>query len=296
MDKIFQIGSFCFRMVCENEIPIPENFLLFEVSQEMNPEYTYHLFVKEKLDLPDKQIIARRPDLVVIENENGESRLIGSLGGTSFYAFYREMTDRDAVIQLSIQKTTDLLFDTVFTSLFALERQMIKKQSLILHCAYIEYKGQSILFSAPSETGKSTQADLWNRYRGSRTVNGDRALLRKIDNRWAACGWPVCGSSEICNLGETPIYAIIMLKQGKKNHVELLTPFQAFILLYEQITVNQWNKTFVQRAVSILEDLAGHVPVYQLTCDISEAAVECLEAALFPELCNETREEQSHEV
>lgn len=296
MDKVFQIGSFCFRVVCANEIPIPENFLLFEVSQEMNPEYTYHLLVKEKLDLPDKQIIARRPDLVVIENENGESRLIGSLGGTSFYAFYREMTDRDAVIQLSIQKTTDLLFDTVFTSLFALERQMIKKQSLILHCAYIEYKGQSILFSAPSETGKSTQADLWNQYRGSRTINGDRALLRKIDDRWTACGWPVCGSSETCNLGETPIYAIIMLKQGKKNHAELLPPFQAFILLYEQITVNQWNKTFVQRAVSILEDLVGHVPVYQLTCDISEAAVECLETALFPELCNETREEQSHEV
>lgn len=290
MNKIFQIGAFCFRIICEEDIPIPLNFLLFEVSQDMNPEYTYHVFTNEKVDLSGRRIIARRPDLVVIENENGESRLIGSLGGTAFYAFYNEMSDWEAEIQLSIHKTSDLLFDTVFTSLFALERRMIKKESLILHCAYVEYKGQGILFSAPSETGKSTQADLWNRYRGSCTVNGDRALLRKIDDRWIACGWPVCGSSEICNLGETPIYAIVMLRQGKKNRVELLTPFQAFTLLYEQITVNQWNKAFVQQAITLIEDLVGDVPIYQLTCDISEAAVECLETVLFSENYRDIKE------
>ena len=102
MNKIFQIGAFCFRIICEEDIPIPLNFLLFEVSQDMNPEYTYHVFTNEKFDLSGRRIIARRPDLVVIENENGESRLIGSLGGTAFYAFYNEMSDWEAEIQLSI--------------------------------------------------------------------------------------------------------------------------------------------------------------------------------------------------
>ena len=145
----------------------------------------------------------------------------------------------------------------------------------------MEYQGKGILFSAPSEIGKSTQASLWEKYRGSRTINGDRALLRKIKGKWTACGWPVCGSSEICSLGDTPIYAIVMLKQGEKNQAVPLSPFQAFAQLYPQITINQWNREFVQKAISGIEDLIAQVPVWQLTCDISEEAVNCLENALF---------------
>ena len=160
---------------------------------------------------------------------------------------------------------------------------MIRWDSMILHCAYIKYHGKAILFSAPSETGKSTQAGLWERYRGSETVNGDRALLRKIDGRWIACGWPVCGTSEICHLKDTPIHAVVMLRQGKENHVERLSPVQGFAQLYSQITVNQWNRDFVQRTAELIEDLVVHVPVWQLTCNISENAVRCLETVLFPE-------------
>ena len=282
MDKVFQIGTFCFRLTCIQEIPIPANFLLFEVSQDAKPEFTYHLDIKGYLPSPEGRILARRPDLTVFETADGEARLIGSLGGTAYYASYREMSEQRAEITLSVHEIGDLLFDTVFTSLFALERQMIRRNSLILHCAYVKYQREAILFSAPSETGKSTQADLWKRYRGSNTINGDRALLRKTENRWTACGWPVCGSSEICNLGDTPIRAIVMLRQGKENHVERLSPFQAFTLLYAQITINQWNREFVQKAMSEIEDLISQISVWQLTCDISEDAVKCLETVLFP--------------
>ena len=287
MDKVFQIGSFCFRVVCENDVPIPENFLLFETLQDVEPAFTYQLRIVESLSAPVGKILARRPDLTVFQTEAGEGRLIGSLGGTAYYACYLEVSKQQADIQLSIHDFSDLQYDTVFTSLFALERRMIRRQSLILHCAYMKYQGKAVLFSAPSETGKSTQANLWEQYRGSYTVNGDRALLRKIDNRWTACGWPVCGSSEICSIGDTPIYGIVMLRKGTINHVERLSPFRAFTLLYAQITINQWNKEFVQRAIDEIEDLIKQVPVWQLTCDISENAVECLETALFPETAYE---------
>ena len=73
----------------------------------------------------------------------------------------------------------DLHIDPLFTSLLALERRLVRKDQMVLHCAYVEYRGEAILFSAPSETGKTTQAGLWEKYRGSRTVNGDRSLLGK---------------------------------------------------------------------------------------------------------------------
>lgn len=159
---------------------------------------------------------------------------------------------------------------------------MIARDSLILHCAFTEYQGRAILFSAPSGTGKSTQAALWERYRGSRTVNGDRALLRRAGGVWTACGWPVCGSPEICGAGEVPIGAIVMLRQGKENRAERLVPARAFSLLYAQVTVNQWNPAFIRQAMALLEALIAQTPVVQLTCDMAEGAVRCLEGLLFP--------------
>lgn len=282
MDKCFQIGAFIFYLFYDGNIRIPEHFLKFEKKGYREPGYTYHLTITNQIPVLNDKKLARRPDLTVYGTDAGEARLIGIKGQTKPYAFYRELSDMEAEIFLAAEAVADLRFDPVFTSLFALERQMIQWDSMILHCAYIKYHGKAILFSAPSETGKSTQAGLWERYRGSETVNGDRALLRKIDGRWIACGWPVCGTSEICHLKDTPIHAVVMLRQGKENHVERLSPVQAFAQLYSQITVNQWNRSFVQRAVELIEDLVTHVPVWQLTCDISENAVQCLETVLFP--------------
>lgn len=280
MDKLFQIGNFCFRILCSDEITLPRHFLLFEVEQGIE-EHTYYVYNRDILPSADGKIIAKRSDLIVYEAHDGENRLIGIKGEKNYYAYYCEKSERRSDIFLNSDGMSDLHIDSVFTSLFALERQMIKKNQLIFHCAYIEYQGKAILFSAPSETGKSTQAELWEQYRGARTINGDRALLRKIDDRWTACGWPVCGSSEICNIGDTPICAIVMLRQGKINQLEHLSPLQAFTQLYAQITINQWNRNFVQRAILNLEDLIQSVPVYQLTCDISEDAVKCLENTIF---------------
>lgn len=282
MNKLFQIGSFVFSLICPDVLSIPPNFYLFETKQGVS-KYTYQLRVTDKIPLPDGEIIVRRPELTAYQTSTGESRLIGIKGQNSFYACYEEISNQQAEVFLSVKEISELHIDSIFTSLFALERHMIKNDSLILHCAYMVYQGKAILFSAPSGTGKSTQAELWKQYRGSRIVNGDRALLRKIDGVWSACGWPVCGSSDICESEDTPLYTIVMLRQGETNYIERLSPIQAFTQLYAQTTINQWNPAFVQRAMELIEDLIGQVPVYQLTCNMTEDAVKCLEQAIFPE-------------
>ena len=151
---------------------------------------------------------------------------------------------------------------------------------MILHCAYVEYQGEAILFSAPSETGKTTQANLWEKYRGSRTVNGDRSLLGKAGGRWTAQGWPVCGTSEVCNNESVPIRAVVMLSQEPENRAERLTPGHAFPLLYSQITVNKWNMQDHLHTIDLIEEFLGSVPVLHLGCTISEEAVRCLAKAL----------------
>lgn len=282
MDKLFRIGDFCFRLLFPENLPFPSNFLLFETKQGL-PEYSYQLCITDKIPQLAGKVIAVRSDIVVYQTSLGESRLLGIKGKDTFYACYQEISEGQAEVFLSMHEISGIHIDPVFSSMFALERHMIKRDSLILHCSYMVYQGKAILFSAPSGIGKSTQAELWKRYRGSRIVNGDRALLRKIDGVWSACGWPVCGSSDICEAEDTPLYTIVMLRQGETNHIERLSPVQAFTKLYAQITINQWNPAFVQRAMELIEDLIGQIPVYQLTCNMTEDAVQCLEQAIFPE-------------
>lgn len=151
---------------------------------------------------------------------------------------------------------------------------------MILHSAYMCYEDTAVLFSAPSETGKSTQAGLWEKYRGTWTVNGDRSLLIREEDGWYANGWPVCGSSEICNNKSYPVRAIVMLSQAKENRISRLKGLEALRKVMEQITINAWNSEFQIQAMDELEILLKEVPVYRLECDISEDAVRCLENVL----------------
>ena len=284
MDKIFQIGDFVFRLCFPEEAAPPENFMKFEKGPDRGavpvPEYTYFIKVSDCLPQPEGKIIARRPDLTVLQNGERESRLIGVKGNPDFYAFYQEVAADRAEVTLVRDRIAELHIDPVFTSLLALERRQIKKDAMVLHCAYIEYQGEAILFSAPSETGKTTQANLWEKYRGSRTVNGDRSLLGKRDGRWTAQGWPVCGTSEVCHNESIPVRAVVMLSQAQENRAQRMTPGQAFPLLYSQITVNKWNTRDHIHTMDLMEDFLGSVPVIHLGCTISREAVDCLEEVL----------------
>lgn len=288
MDKLFRIGDFCFRVISDLPYAAPDHFQQFAI-ETGKPEYTYHIQEVQALPGVEGKRIARRPDMEVIQEGMKESRLIGIKGISGYYAYYREISSRKADIWVTKLVQELMPSDTVYGSLFALDRRMIERGGLILHCAYIEHHGRGILFSAPSGVGKSTQAALWEKYRNSVTVNGDRALLRKKEGKWLACAWPVCGSSQICKRVDVPVHAIVMLRQGKKNSVMRLSPIEAFRQLYPQVTVNQWNPEFVQAAINGIEDLILQVPVWQLTCDISEEAVQCLENALFSDDTSKAR-------
>ena len=281
MVKSFQIGGFSFQIISNEKINIPENFLKFQISNREIPSFTYQMFLSTAVFMQDEEVLTVRDDMIVYKTKIGEGRLL-RFKGQKAYANYRETDVHSAEIIVENEAREDPI-DSLFTSLFALERRMIVHGGLILHCAYIECRVKGILFSAPSGVGKSTQAALWEKYRNGKVINGDRALLRKDDGKWIACGWPVCGSSGICHQKNVPIHAIVMLRQGKENRAVRLSPAKAFGQLYPQITINQWNPDFIQSAMNGIEDLIMQVPVWQLTCDISEDAVQCLERALFPD-------------
>jgi len=282
MEKTFQIGDFCFKLIYPQDISIPDHFLRFETEND-GAEYVYKMMISNDFPQAEGRLIAKRADLMVYNLNGLEIRYIGIKGIPEYYACYKEVDEGYANVYIHPQRMAGLSVDPVFVSLLALERRMIQKDSLILHCAYISYQNEAILFSAPSETGKTTQANLWEKYMHSKTINGDRGLLTKKKDEWIIQGFPVCGTSDVCFNETKAIKAIVMLSQGKENSVTRLNPLQAFTQIIGQITKNQWNIQTSTKTIDLIEHLVNKVPIYHLSCTISKEAVDCLVRELYGE-------------
>lgn len=289
----FQIGGFRFAILHPADLPFPENFMLFR-TEENNAPYSYTIRITDDLPAPRGKLAARRDDVLVYVKNGQEMRYLsfhygmaegfkpGTVNETGIpghgpYACTREESSEAASVFVRPWVLEDLKVDPVFSSLLCLEKHLLCDQGIILHCAYMVNDGKAICFTAPSGTGKSTQAQLWQEYRGTRQVNGDRALLQKVNGTWMARGWPVCGTSKICFNEDTPLQCLVLLSQGPENMIEEMSSAQRFTGIYPQITVNRWNRASQIETMRLVDDLLTSVPVYHLTCTISEEAVVCLE-------------------
>ena len=253
MHRLFKLGGFCFAADHPDTLVFPPNFLRFE-TKDVQPAYFYTLRFVKSIPNPVGVCTAVREDLIVYRDGEKESRLLGIQGMLGFYALYRELDDTHAEVMIAE-----------------------------------DCRGcRAILFSAPSGTGKSTQASLWAQYAGAEIINGDRALLQKVQDCWMARGWPVCGTSGICQNADARLSAIVLLRQAKKNAVRSLSRGEAFLRLYGQVTVNRWDQAESARVLDAVEALLRRVPAFLLDCTISEEAVDCLYEALYPATVAET--------
>lgn len=161
-----------------------------------------------------------------------------------------------------------------------LEYMLTALGAVSLHSSFITHCGQAILFSAPSGTGKSTQAALWEQHAHAEQINGDRSVIRCVDGVWTAFGFPFAGSSGIYKNKSAPIRAIVVLRQAKDNTIKRLGASEAFRLLYSETAIQRWNTQGHAAAVDLLIRLSAAVPVYRLCCTPDARAVALLQQTL----------------
>lgn len=147
---------------------------------------------------------------------------------------------------------------------------------ILLHCAWIRWKDAAILFTAPSGTGKSTQARLWCEYMGAELINGDRSALRILDDQVFACGIPMSGSSEVRKNETMPLRAIVYLSQAPENRIQRLGGVRAFRRLWEGCTVPVWDRRDMELSADTLSGVVSRVGVYHLSCRPDREAVALL--------------------
>lgn len=161
---------------------------------------------------------------------------------------------------------------------------LLHRNKLCLHASCVDTPLGGILFSGVSGIGKSTQAELWCRYRGARQINGDRPILSKEGQTWLAWGSPYAGSSKVYVNDSCPVSAIVLLKQAKACSLRRLSPSEAFRGVWAGLTIHSWDAAFVEKASALAVELIQTVPVYEFSCTPDETAVVYLEQILRKEL------------
>ncbi len=150
--------------------------------------------------------------------------------------------------------------------------QLALFKGLMLHSSCVEYKGKAYLFSAPSGTGKSTHTHLWLKYLdGCRIINDDKPAIRIIDGVAYAFGTPWSGKTDE-NINEgVPIGGICFLGRGE-NKIKRVPGIAALKPFMDQ-TVRPRDKELMNNMLETLNIILSKVPIYQMTCDMSEDAV-----------------------
>ena len=150
-----------------------------------------------------------------------------------------------------------------------------------LHSSLVQRReGDAILFTAPSGTGKSTQAGLWEQFAGADTLNGDRSMLRRVDGRWTAFGSPFAGTSGIYRNESAPVRALVVLRQAPENTIRRLPLAEAFRAIYSESVLPRWHTEAHQRVISLVTEIVSELPVYLLACTPDERPVTLLRNTL----------------
>lgn len=188
------------------------------------------------------------------------------------------------IIQYPMQKDVFLFEHFNIWNYMAFENPLLYYQAFLLHSSFISWQNNGILFTAPSGTGKSTQADLWKKYEDADIYNGDRTIIRKIDGKYYGFGSPYAGSSGIYRNESAPIKAIVVIEQGPDNVIRRLHGREAFLPLFRETLMNTWNKEYMEKMTDLLMDAACQIPIYHLSCRPDQDAVNTVKNEILQEL------------
>lgn len=144
-----------------------------------------------------------------------------------------------------------------------------------LHSASVEYRGKALLFSAPSGTGKSTHAALWERAGWAKILNGDLNLIGFHEEVPYVYGMPWCGTSGRFTTKAVPLGAVFLLKRGEKNRVEQFSMGQQLLRTSQRLITPIWTRDMLERNLAFCRRLIERAPVCGLICtpDIEAAEV-----------------------
>ncbi len=152
--------------------------------------------------------------------------------------------------------------------------KIVDMNGFLLHGVLAETKGQGIAFLAKSGVGKSTHAALWQEVLGIEfcIINGDKPLLRIIDDKVYAYGTPWAGKEKLQKNTRTELKKICFIERAEQNSCSEISKEKVLEKLLAQIYRPKSGEK-IAAVMDLLEKVICSVQFYIIRCnkDISAA-------------------------
>ena len=153
---------------------------------------------------------------------------------------------------------------------------LLDYNGMLLHSSAVALDGEAYVFSASPGVGKSTHTQLWRDYFGNdRTfiINDDKPAIRIIDGKVYTYGTPFSGKFDISENTSVPMKALSFIYQSPENKIEPMPQSKAIASILNQ-TIRPRHIEYMDKVLSVIEQIVAVIPVYWLGCNISFDAVE----------------------
>ena len=250
-------------------------------TDDVTKPHVFSFSMVDEFPAPSGRFVAKEDNFVVYWNGDTRCRYVGAKQGDWTKAYMlASHSGREHYIQLKKSVYKQGVSPKAVLNAMEAEHLAVDNGGFVFHSSFVEVNGKAILFTAPSGTGKSTQAELWRLHRDSRIINGDRSVVRLKGAEVSACGIPFMGSSNYCENIELPLSGIVYLSQAKQTSIRRLSGLEAFGRVWEGISVNTWDKSDVEKVMDTVMQVISSVPVWYLECTPDVSAVIALEEQL----------------
>ncbi len=193
---------------------------------------------------------------------------------TSMMFANRDWTNINICRDINGEYSEELVVTAVYS-------RLCSEKTMLIHASHIDYNGKGILFIGQSGIGKTTQAELWEKYRGAKIVNGDKAFVRITDKGIYAYGTPWKGSSIYCLNEKSKIKAIVVLSQSDNNSIRRLSQIEATQMFLPHVFMPRWDEQCVSDMLETFDKVINDISVWHLTCRPDEEAVAITKKAIF---------------
>ncbi len=118
------------------------------------------------------------------------------------------------------------------------------------------------MFSAPSETGKTTHTLLWQQMYQTPVLDGDVTACRINKDTPVVYGLPWCGTSGQFYQCQRPLGAIVFLQQSQENSIIKLIFQEAFLRLTARCFLLPWNQRLMDQYLNTIQKIVEKVNCY----------------------------------
>lgn len=273
-------ANLSFKILSDEEILSRDSFADFFCS-ECSFDFLICCHISDTpITLPQQKSLFSRNNREYFQNGNIRDVYYASTAPGEYYAHRRfDFINNRIDITFSPDAKNKLRFRLVLNT-FGIEDCAVQKSSVVFHASFIDYFGRGVLFTGKSGVGKSTQARLWNEYKNTEIINGDKAFLYFDKDNAYVSGLPFSGSSGISENKALKLFAVVSLEQSEINEAAALTPMDTFRTL---INSSYFTPIDTESVTSVLENIAKKIKACRLKCTPDYVACDILQKFLEEE-------------